>query len=162
MKKIELINLDYIGKIEIVRHACRGIIIKDNNILLGYEKKSDQYIIPGGGLENNESNEECVIREVKEETGIVCEVKKYYLEIEELFSNMKHINHYFIVNIKEETNDLSLTDLEKEEDLITKWIDINEAISIFSEYELFKDINIPKYGLYRRELIALKEYINNK
>ena len=160
MKNIKLISPDYIGKVEIVRHASRGIIIKDNKILLGYETKEDQYIIPGGGIENNESIEECLIREIKEETGIIIDNHIYYLEIEELFLNMKHINHYFFVDIKEETNELSLTDLEIEHELTTKWLDFNEAIKIFSSYELYKNINIPKYGLYRRELIALMEYLD--
>ena len=54
-----------------VREACRGIVIKNGNILLSYEVKSDQYFIPGGGVENTESLEKCAVREIYEETGFL-------------------------------------------------------------------------------------------
>ena len=44
--------------------TVRGIIIKDNQVILMYRRKNgvEYYAIPGGHLENNESNEECLIR----------------------------------------------------------------------------------------------------
>ena len=47
-----------------IRESCRGIVIRDNEILLSYETNTDTYNIPGGGLEHNESFEECCSREV--------------------------------------------------------------------------------------------------
>ena len=38
-----------------VREACRGIVIRDGLILLTYEVNTDQWFIPGGGLEGNET-----------------------------------------------------------------------------------------------------------
>ena len=49
MKKIQLINDDFQGHVDIIRHACRGIVIKDGKVLLSYETKNDKYMIPGGG-----------------------------------------------------------------------------------------------------------------
>ena len=70
MKQIRLINDDYLGYVNRLRHACRGIVIRDGKVLLSYEKKYDKYIIPGGGVEENESYQECCERELLEETGI--------------------------------------------------------------------------------------------
>lgn len=63
------------GKV-IVR--CAGIVRKDDKLLLVKSKYegSIYWIFPGGGLEPGESMEECVKREVKEETGININVKK--------------------------------------------------------------------------------------
>lgn len=158
---IKLISPDYSRHLEVIRVANRGIVIKDNLVLLCYEEDDDQYIIPGGGLEDNETNIEGCIREVKEETGVIVNVKKEYLVIDEFFLNMEHINHYFICEVKEETNELNLTDLEIKHNLKSMWIDINEAIKIFEKYNDYKD-NIPKYGLYRREYLALCKYLENK
>ena len=47
MKTITLISDDYQGHVDYSRHACRGIVVKDNKILLSYEKKNDKYVIPG-------------------------------------------------------------------------------------------------------------------
>lgn len=37
-----------------VRETCRAIIIRDDNILISYETKTDQLMLPGGGLELKE------------------------------------------------------------------------------------------------------------
>ena len=52
-----------------VREACRGIVVRDRMVLLSYEGNTDQWFLPGGGLEEGESLEECCIRELAEETG---------------------------------------------------------------------------------------------
>ena len=51
------------------RPAAYAIIIKDKKILL--LKQTNGYDLPGGGLDLGETPEEAVIREVKEETGLV-------------------------------------------------------------------------------------------
>ena len=51
-----------------------GIIIDDNNrVLLCHRKDYDLWNLPGGALENTETPLEGVIREVKEETGLITE-----------------------------------------------------------------------------------------
>ena len=46
-----------------IRKACRGIVISNGMILLTYEVNTDQWFIPGGGLESGESLEACCVRE---------------------------------------------------------------------------------------------------
>ena len=157
--EIKLTNPDYKGYFTITRHACRGLIIKDDLLLVGYEKNIDQYIIPGGGVENNETYEECCIREVLEETGINSKPIKEYLVIEELFGTMKHINHYFICDYISETDNIHLTESETKYGLTFKWMKVDDVINIFSTYEKNLTCDIPRYGLYRREFLALKEYL---
>jgi ADP-ribose pyrophosphatase YjhB (NUDIX family) len=159
MNKVNLINPDYTGNINVIRHACRGIVVKGENILIGYQKNIDKYIIPGGGIERRETLEECCIREVLEETGVICYPQKYYLEIEELFMDMKHINHYFICDVVEETSNMSLTNAEKEVGLTYLWMPIHDAINIFKEYEKYRDTDVAIFGLYRREFLAIKSYL---
>lgn len=52
-------------------------------ILMSYETKNDQWMIPGGGLEKNESDYECCVREIAEETGVLVETSECLLEIDE-------------------------------------------------------------------------------
>jgi 8-oxo-dGTP diphosphatase len=49
-----------------------AIIVKDNKILLIHRKKDNQeyWVFPGGGVEEGETNEQTVLREVYEETGL--------------------------------------------------------------------------------------------
>ena len=63
------------------RKRARAIILVDESIVVMYREMEDRifYAFPGGGVEGNESLEECVVREVKEEFGInVQPIKKLY------------------------------------------------------------------------------------
>ena len=57
--------------------AC-GIVIDKNKVLLIYRKVNDKeyYVFPGGGVEDSESIEKAVIREVKEESSINIKVRR--------------------------------------------------------------------------------------
>lgn len=39
MKKLELKNDDFLGYVKHLRHACRGIVVHESKVLLGYEEK---------------------------------------------------------------------------------------------------------------------------
>ena len=71
MKIIEIFGENRYPEYETIREGCRGIIVRDGKILLSYEKNVDQYMIPGGGLEEGESLTECCVRELKEEVGVL-------------------------------------------------------------------------------------------
>ncbi|MFZ5377007.1 MAG: NUDIX domain-containing protein [Patescibacteria group bacterium] len=54
------------------RPAIYGVIVSDGKILLS--PQWDGYDFPGGAIELGETNEQALIREVKEETGLLVEV----------------------------------------------------------------------------------------
>lgn len=60
----------------------RAVIIKDEKILLIKRTKSDliYWVIPGGGVEISETNEEALIRECKEELGVRVKIKELILD----------------------------------------------------------------------------------
>lgn len=67
--------------------SVRGIIKKDNGIILIHRLKPrddgsirDYYVVPGGKMEQGESEEETVKREVFEELGITVETERKLLE----------------------------------------------------------------------------------
>ncbi|SDQ06334.1 NUDIX hydrolase [Virgibacillus salinus] len=82
-----------------------GVCINENGELLmvlqGKPEEDKTWSVPSGGLEKNESFEECCVREIKEETGYVAEVvdeikvkKGIYEKI-----NISFEVHYFLVKI---------------------------------------------------------------
>lgn len=160
-KQMQLINDDYLGHVENLRHACRGMLISEGKILLCHEPESGLYIIPGGGVEGTETYAECCEREMLEETGCRTKAVSRYLDIEELFDVWRHINHYFICELIEDTGCQHLTEAEKLAGYTRVWIPLQQAIEIFGKYEDYHDKDIAVYGLYKREYTALKEYENN-
>lgn len=87
MKIIDIVGDNYSGKWDKTRAACRGIIVRGNEMLLSYETLTDQWMIPGGGLEDRENESECCIREVAEETGILIRTSECLLEIDEYYED---------------------------------------------------------------------------
>ena len=143
---------NYFGSYKYVRKACRAFIIKNDMILTSYESKSSHYMLPGGGLEEGESDEECIIREVNEETGIIIEPLECLLQLEELYEDTKYVSKYFTTRIVGKGN-IKLTPQEVEVGLEPRWLNIDEAINMFSKYnsEAIEEWR----GLYEREYFAL-------
>lgn len=76
------------------RESCRAIVFKDDKLVVMYREKNDRvyYTFPGGGLEEGETLEQCVIRECKEEFGIDVEpVKQVYT-----YENETTIQNFFL------------------------------------------------------------------
>ena len=62
------------------RNSARSIIIRDGKIAMIHSLKYDYYKFPGGGIENGENPVEAMIRETREEAGLVVKpetVKEY-------------------------------------------------------------------------------------
>lgn len=68
----------------------------DNNLVSMYRKKENReyYTFPGGGLNDGETEIECVIREVFEEFGMNVEpVRKIYV-----YEDERSIQHFYLCN----------------------------------------------------------------
>lgn len=156
MKTIDIIGENYFGNWTKTRTACRAIVIKDNKLLLSYERFTGQWMIPSGGLEKGEEEEECCIREVAEETGILIKPSKCLLEIDEYYEDWKWVNRYFVGEITGHTG-INLTEREKEVGMEPRWLPIEEITAIFSQHHLYAETDEMRRGMYLREYTALRE-----
>ncbi len=100
---------------------CRAIIEHKGRILAVYEKKWNMFTLPGGSKEDFESLEECVLREVLEETGVIAIDPIETVRVIEHFESMSFETVFFTARFVEETGNISLTELEKEENLSKVW-----------------------------------------
>lgn len=80
------------------RKSARAVIIEDNKLLCIFRRKiddlgniSEYYVIPGGGIEENETKRDTVLRELKEELDIDIELLGYLGVVEK----EKTIEHYY-------------------------------------------------------------------
>jgi 8-oxo-dGTP diphosphatase len=57
-----------------VVRAAGGLVVRDDRVLLVHRPKYDDWTFPKGKAEDGETDEECALREVREETGLSCEL----------------------------------------------------------------------------------------
>ncbi|MBO1625515.1 NUDIX domain-containing protein [Bacillus arachidis] len=101
----------------------RGIIIKDNKLLIANYKRHHSFL-PSGHVELGEPAECALIRELKEEIGIDCEIKRFLRVIENQWQDSE-ILHYEINHVFEvDSNDLhsDIEPISKESHLDFHWI----------------------------------------
>ena len=67
------------------RYRAGAIIIEENALLVVTNRTVPYYYSVGGGIHMNERAEECVLREVKEETGVPYEIERLAVICENLF-----------------------------------------------------------------------------
>ena len=98
------------------RIGARAIIITDNKVLVMFRRKRKEtgeireyYVTPGGGVEENETLEETVIRELKEEFSVDVKIIGYLGKDED----DKTINHFFHCEIINGTPKLGGEELDR-------------------------------------------------
>lgn len=158
MEILEQFSFHYDYPPKKTRPASRGIIVDNGKVLLTYERNTDVYMSPGGGREEGETFEECCIREIEEESGYKAEIVAPFLVINEYCFDTCYEAHYFICKVKEQ-GESRLTPTEIDHGVMTKWVDIEKAIEIFSEYDTKTEDH---RSLYLREYTILNKFIEMK
>lgn len=136
------------------RRSARGIVIKNGKLLLVKNEKQDIFMLPGGGLEDGETIEECCVRELLEETGYICKTISTKIKVEEYCHEMCFLGQYFVCEIIAQ-GEKHLTEDEKKLGCAVHWVDLQEALTMFENYEQHKDY-WEKFSTYLRDHTGLK------
>ena len=129
--------------------VCAAIIINNNKILLtqrGYGEYKDKWEFPGGKIEENETKEETIIREIKEELDASIKIEKFLTKVEYDYTSFYLKMNVFIAS-------LTSSHLLFKEHESYKWIDISELNDLDALDLLPADRLIIPY---------LKDYLNSK
>lgn len=122
----------------IIKRAARTVIFDDNQKVAVLKVRGGAYYkIPGGGIEEGESDEEAAIREAREEAG--CEIELLAKLGEDEFpdpSGQKmHWSICFLAKVKGEKKRADFDDWEKSNDFELLWLPYDEAIDLFNNAE---------------------------
>lgn len=165
MKEI-FINKDNLKKEEIDEEIIRvkGLLINSSNeLLFGYSH--DTYQFPGGHLEDEETLEDCLKREIKEETGIDIEtyninpfmlIEYYTKNYFDSGKNRCNKIYYFEVKTDKEINlsETNYTNHEKDGNYELRYIELNNV-----KDELIKNASkYPKCKLITCEMLEVLSY----
>lgn len=149
-----------------VRPSVRGIIIKNGKIAMVHSIKYNYYKFPGGGIEGNENKIETLIREVREESGLIVKadtIKEYGNVHRIQKSDQKDYdvfvqdNFYYICDTEQNICTQNLDDYEKEENYTLEFIDPQKAIQV-NRYENHGQIN---QDMLEREALVLELLIKD-
>lgn len=120
--------------------SCGCIIIKDNKVLLVYEKNMNFWGFPKGHMEKGENEIETALREVKEEVGLDVEIdneKRYVLN----YNVRNEIDKTTVLYVASPKNEKIVMQESEIED--AKWCDFEEALNTLTfdnSREMFKNV----------------------
>ncbi len=122
-----------------VRNSARCISIRDRRVALIRSTKHNFYVFPGGGIAPGETSEEAVIREAREEAGLVViprSIRPYgyvrraqKVEREDADYFLQD-NLYYLCDVERAEVAQSLDAYEAEEGYRCEWIDPRAAIRV--------------------------------
>lgn len=168
MKEI-IYNYDFLKESEVTETVIRtkAVLVTESGIVIGNENSIFQF--PGGHLEENESFEDCLKREILEETGIEItdeKIDKPFMKVtylskdwpEEGKNRKSEIYYYAIETLKKpDISKVNYTEHEKEENFKIEVFPLKEAISIIKN-------NIPNNKMNKiiapDMILAIEEYLN--
>lgn len=121
------------------RDSARAIIIAGDRIAMMHSHKYDYYKLPGGGIENGEDPVSAMIRETREEAGLIVKRdtvreygyvhrvhKSFLVETERFIQD----NYYYLCEAEDEALPQQLDSYEAEEGFTLEFISPDEAVAI--------------------------------
>jgi ADP-ribose pyrophosphatase YjhB (NUDIX family) len=146
------------------RRAARGIVLNGEDILLLYTKRYHDYTLPGGGVDEGETIEDGLVRELREETGAhsVTNVTEFGLYEEYRpwykadFEIVHMMSYCFVCDIDDELLETRFESYEIQNGMTPVWVNIHQAIKHNEETMQ----SSPKKGLsIVRETYLLKQIV---
>ncbi len=119
------------------RNSARSIIIRDGRIAMVHSLKYDYYKFPGGGIENGENPRDAMIRETREEAGLIVipETVREYGYVHRIQKSDKddsecfvQDNYYYLCNAEEDPISQELDEYEAKELYRLEYVDAATAI----------------------------------
>ena len=119
------------------RTAVRAVIPRGRELLMVYSSNVGDYKFPGGGVDEGETHEQALARELREECGAsllsvdgeLGAVIEYNFAKEKEFDVFKMTSHYYFCQAGDDFGTQKLDDYERDLGFKPVWVDIEDAIS---------------------------------
>ena len=116
------------------RPSARAIVIQDGRVAMVYSQKFQHYKFPGGGIEKGERRETALLREAREEAGLVLDPKSvrpygfvHRIEKGDPEPIFLQDNFYYLADAQAIVSQ-QLDGYEAEEGYTLRWVEPQEAI----------------------------------
>lgn len=120
------------------RFASRAVIFNQDKLLMLYLSETNEYKFPGGGVEENETNEDALIREAAEEAGVRIKkiheclgyIDQIYPDIYDSRKTFYMRSLYYLCDIYDDFIKQKLSNQELSLGYKPIWVSLDEAIHI--------------------------------
>jgi 8-oxo-dGTP pyrophosphatase MutT (NUDIX family) len=144
------------------RTAIRGIALRGSELLMVHSSAVGDYKFPGGGLQEGETHQQALAREIEEECGMLLSrfgqeigaVVEYNFAVEPEYDVFKMTSHYYRCEVKAGSSVQKLEDYEARLGFRPVWIDAADAIRFNKAM-----ISSPRSPACLRREIFMLEYI---
>ena len=118
------------------RHAVRSIILRGRKAAMVRSTTKGFYQFPGGGIGPDETHQQALLRETREESGLIIipdtirsfgmvrEIRASQFAPETIFD---HTSYYYLAQVEEQVCPQVLEDYEKDLGYVLEWVDAEQA-----------------------------------
>jgi 8-oxo-dGTP diphosphatase len=107
--------------------AAGGVVLRDGRVAVVHRPRYDDWSLPKGKLDPDESFEEAALREVEEETGLRCRLVRELPRVEYEVRGRPKLVRYWAMEVVGETP----FEPNDEVDAV-RWVDPDEALALLS------------------------------
>ena len=108
-------------------HAAGGVVLRDGRLAVVHRPRYDDWTLPKGKLDPDESFEDAALREVEEETGLRCHLVRELPAVEYEVRGRPKLVRYWAMEVAEETPFVPNEEVDE-----VRWLEPQEALALLS------------------------------
>jgi 8-oxo-dGTP diphosphatase len=107
--------------------AAGGVVLRDGRMVVVHRPRYDDWSLPKGKLDADESFEDAALREVEEETGLRCTLVRELPAVEYEVRGRPKLVRYWAMEVVDETPFVPNEEVDE-----VRWVDPREALGLLS------------------------------
>ena len=108
-------------------HAAGGVVLRDGQVAVVHRPRYDDWSLPKGKLDPDESFEEAALREVEEETGLRCRLVRELPTVSYDVRGRRKEVRYWAMEVEDEVPFVPNEEVDE-----VRWLDPQEALALLS------------------------------
>ena len=108
-------------------HAAGGVVLRDGLVAVVHRPRYDDWSLPKGKLDPDESSEQAALREVEEETGLRCRLVRELPTVAYDVRGRLKVVRYWAMEVEDETPFVPNEEVDE-----VRWVEPQEALALLS------------------------------